>query len=246
MSAPSVRAAASLAASRPPRSVLRHEARCTPAFVRIEFLSRRSQHRRRRETLIVAASSAINPSARPRSSSTSTPSPPPPPPPLPGSAPLGFSAPEASRFRLAVLGDLHYDPRDEAAFTKAQEQLSRVLRENVASEENEAEKDAKKTKTKTVSRLVQLGDLGASSFAPGTPPCFQHARKFLGAAAGESESFGAPPALVAGNHGECFLFFAFFLLFFSLPAPLSLNLTLFSPKKTHSKRQTSKGPPLTR
>ena len=202
--------------------------------MRIELIkgSIRPQHRRR-ETLVV--NSAINPSARPPprppSSSSSARSPAsPPPPPLPGSAPLGFSAPDASSFRLAVLGDLHYDPRDVAAFTKAQEQLARVLREK-------AEEEGAGSEAKAVSRLVQLGDLGASSFSPGTLRCFEHAREFLGAAAVEAESFGAPPALVAGNHGEFLrvFFFAFlpYLLFPSLSFLLSLSLSLahfFSPK----------------
>ena len=192
MSAYSVRAAAAPAAASPSRSLPRHETRCVRPTVRIEFLrsSRKRPQQRRQETLIVAAS-AINNTARSSSSTSSSP-----PPPLPGSAPVGFSAPDASRFRLAVLGDLHYDPRDEAAFTKAQEQLSRALGEKA----NEAKEEG----GKTVSRLVQLGDLGASSFSPGTLPCFQHAREFLGAAAAEGESFGAPPALVAGNHGKLF------------------------------------------
>lgn len=127
-------------------------------------------------------------------------------PPLPGSAPRGFSAPEASQFRLAVLGDLHYDPRDEEAFTKAREQLARVLKEK-------AEEEGDETPSAVVaSRLVQLGDLGASSFAPGTPACFERAREFLGTAAAEEESFGSAPALVAGNHGKFSdLFFVFSL-----------------------------------
>ena len=187
--------------------------------MRIEFLkSCRRPQPRRRETLVVA--SAINPTARPPRPSPSTSSPP-----LPGSAPLGFSAPDASHFRLAVLGDLHYDPRDEPVFTKAQEQLARVLRER-AEEANENEAKGGNP-PKTVSRLVQLGDLGASSFAPGTPPCFEHARAFLGAAAVEAESFGAPPALVAGTHGE---FFKFTFFFFFPSVSLLLSRSLFFPR----------------
>ena len=105
-----------------------------------------------------------------------------------------------------MLGDLHYDPRDEETFTKAQEQLALVLKEKA--------KEEKSSSAVVASRLVQLGDLGASSFAPGTPSCFEHAREFLGAAAVEGESFGSVPALVAGNHGKFLvLFFSYFLIF---------------------------------
>ena len=228
MSVFSSRAAAVPAAASPPRSLLRHEARCVRVSVRIEFLRscRRPQQHRRREPLVVA-SSAINNNddARPPPSSSPSRSSPP----LPGSAPLGFSAPDASRFRLAVLGDLHYDPRDEEAFSRAQEQLARALKDKAAADEGEAAEEGKGGKggrKRTVSRLVQLGDLGASSFAPGTPSCFEHAREFLGSAAVEGESFGAPPALVAGNHGKFLSSSHYFLFFFASSASFSLSFIL--------------------
>ena len=163
--------------------------------------STRPQQQQRWREIVASSSSAINNNNNnnnnnARSSSTSSASSSPPPP-LPGSAPRGFSAPDASQFRLVVLGDLHYDPRDEEAFSRAREQLARALKDKAAVAEQKEKGKQKKT---VVSRLVQLGDLGASSFAPGTPPCFEHAREFLGSAAAERESFGAPPALVAGNH----------------------------------------------
>ena len=76
-----------------------------------------------------------------------------------------------------------------------------MLREKAEGRKEGEGKEEEKGKTTTAARLVQLGDLGASSFAPGTLPCFEHARAFLGCAAAEGEEFGAPPALVAGNHG---------------------------------------------
>jgi hypothetical protein len=203
MSALSLRAAALSAVSSPLGSSHKHHARSAQSPLRIEFIrSRPRKQLWRRETPVIVVASAISNNDARRSTSTPSSSPkPPPPPPLPGSAPAGFSCPDASRFRLAVLGDLHYDPRDEKAFAKAQEQLSRVLREKAEGRKEGEGKEEEKGKTTTAARLVQLGDLGASSFAPGTLPCFEHARAFLGCAAAEGEEFGAPPALVAGNHG---------------------------------------------
>lgn len=115
----------------------------------------------------------------------------------PTGAPAGFSAPAAPAFRLAVLGDLHLDERHKDAFDEAKDQLRELLTDGI--EEGGG-----------VARLVQLGDLGASNAAPGTPALFAQAREYLRGAAGTEESgesdpsatpaTTAPPALVVGNH----------------------------------------------
>lgn len=113
----------------------------------------------------------------------------------PSGAPAGFSAPAAPAFRLAVLGDLHLDARHEDAFAEAKDQLRGLLVDGLLEEPG------------SVARLVQLGDLGASSAGPGTPELFSQAREYLRGAAGTGDGSGgdatpttAPPSLVVGNH----------------------------------------------
>jgi hypothetical protein len=110
--------------------------------------------------------------------------------PAPGGAVPGFDTPPGSApasFRLAILGDLHLDEPTRPAFDEAAAQLRRLLLDGV---------DGTKTATSASvhPRLIQLGDLGASSFSPGSAACFAAARAYL------DEHIGVPRALVTGNH----------------------------------------------
>ena len=103
---------------------------------------------------------------------------------LPGGPVPGFDTPSA--FRLAVLGDLHLDEPTRPAFEEAAGQLRRLLvdGEGLPGQQPAAAQP----------RLLQLGDLGAGSFHPGSSACFEAARTFLDA------SIGVPRALITGNH----------------------------------------------
>lgn len=106
--------------------------------------------------------------------------------PAPGGSVPGFDTPPNARsFRLAVLGDLHLDEPTRPAFDEAAAQLRRVLLEGV---------DGSGADPSVAPRLIQLGDLGASSFSPGSAACFAAAKTYL------DSGVGVPRALVTGNH----------------------------------------------
>ncbi len=105
----------------------------------------------------------------------------------PGGPVPGFDARDVP-FRLAVLGDLHLDEATRPAFDEAAAQLRRLLLEE------EGPSGSPPPAPPPAPRLLQLGDLGASSFAPGSTPCFEAARAFL------DGGVGVPRALITGNH----------------------------------------------
>jgi len=98
----------------------------------------------------------------------------------------------SDEFTVAVLGDLHIDPRKMEDYEIGRDQWMPILNEAKEKHGNAA--------------LVSLGDLGESKncdhnpnnpselFA-GTTICHEMAAEFLG-------SFGVPYEVVGGNHGE--------------------------------------------
>lgn len=98
---------------------------------------------------------------------------------------------DPTAFRVAILGDLHIDPRRMEDYQTAHEQLMPILNEAKEKHGNVA--------------LVSLGDLGESKncdhnpilptelFA-GTTLCHEVAAEYLG-------SFGVPYEVIGGNHG---------------------------------------------
>ena len=96
----------------------------------------------------------------------------------------------ADEFTVAVLGDLHIDPRKMEDYETGREHFLPIIKEAKESHGNVA--------------LVSLGDLGESkSVRPeetselfaGTTECHKMAAEFLG-------SFGVPYEVVGGNHGK--------------------------------------------
>ena len=122
----------------------------------------------------------------------------------PGGPVPGFDA-LGSPFRLAILGDLHLDEATRPAFDEAAAQLRGLLLDGVPGESSSTSTTTTTSGGSNVPgaapaapRLLQLGDLGASSFDPGSPACFAAARTFL------DGGVGVPRALVTGNHDlEC-------------------------------------------
>ena len=101
--------------------------------------------------------------------------------------PLSMSNDE---FTVAILGDLHIDPRKMEDYETGREQWLPILEEAKEKHGNVA--------------LVSLGDLGESkSVRPeetselfaGTTECHELAAEFL-------NSFGVPYEVVGGNHGK--------------------------------------------
>ena len=97
----------------------------------------------------------------------------------------------SDKFAVAVLGDLHIDPRKMEDYYTGREQWMKVL-----------EKEAAESSGNVA--LVSLGDLGESkSVRPeetnelfaGTTECHEMAAEFL-------SSFGVPYEVVGGNHGK--------------------------------------------
>jgi hypothetical protein len=97
---------------------------------------------------------------------------------------------DPTAFRVAILGDLHIDPRKMEDYSMAHDQLLPILQEAKEKHGNVA--------------LVSLGDLGESKHCDhnpqvptelfaGTSLCHQIAADFLG-------SFGVPYEVVGGNH----------------------------------------------
>ena len=106
----------------------------------------------------------------------------------------------SDEFTVAILGDLHIDPRTMEDYETGREHWLKILEEDKAKHGNVA--------------LVSLGDLGESkSVRPdetselfaGTTECHEVAAEFL-------SSFGVPYEVVGGNHGKrmnqqyCFIF----------------------------------------
>jgi hypothetical protein len=96
----------------------------------------------------------------------------------------------SDEFAVAVVGDLHMDPRKMEDYETGREQWLKVMEEPKNTHGNVA--------------VVSLGDLGESkSVRPdetnelfaGTTECHELAAEFLG-------SFGMPYELVGGNHGK--------------------------------------------
>lgn len=75
---------------------------------------------------------------------------------------------------IAILGDLHMQPKDQSLFQQASEQLAAVV-------------------SHPSGRVVQLGDLGGYQDGPGSAACFATANQWL-------RSLQAPTLLVVGNH----------------------------------------------
>ena len=75
---------------------------------------------------------------------------------------------------IAVLGDLHMQPKDEPLFQQAADQLAAVV-------------------AHPTGRVVQLGDLGGYNNGPGSAACFATANQWLA-------TLHAPTLLVVGNH----------------------------------------------
>ena len=96
--------------------------------------------------------------------------------------------PSDDEFTVAVLGDLHLDPRKMEDYQTGREQLVPIFKEGLEEHGNVA--------------LVSLGDLGESkSVRPeetaelfsGTTECHRMAAEYLG-------SFGVPYEVIGGNH----------------------------------------------
>jgi len=106
---------------------------------------------------------------------------------------------------VAVMGDLHLAPEQMPLFYAARDHLTAAMADVLAASEGGGEEgednhddpaDAAgppRSSSSSRQRLAQLGDLGAYEHAPGTAACFEAARDYL-------DSFGAPRALVLGNH----------------------------------------------
>ena len=77
----------------------------------------------------------------------------------------GFSKPDAERFSIAVVGDLHLEPDQMPQFRSAREQLRLAITEDGG-------------EGAAVSRVVQLGDLGGYEHQPGAR--HEHAGGCLG------------------------------------------------------------------
>jgi hypothetical protein len=99
-------------------------------------------------------------------------------------------------FTVAVLGDLHLDPRKMEDYYTGREQWVPILEQ------------AKKEQGESAVAIVSLGDLGESkSIRPeetselfaGTTECHELAAEFL-------SSFGVPYEVVGGNHGTLSFF----------------------------------------
>ncbi|KXZ48613.1 hypothetical protein GPECTOR_26g516 [Gonium pectorale] len=80
------------------------------------------------------------------------------------------------RWSLAIMGDLHLAPEQMKLFDAAREHLRRHMAAHGGA-----------------ARVAQLGDLGHGKHGSGSRRCFEFARQYL-------EGFGAPYALVTGNH----------------------------------------------
>lgn len=105
------------------------------------------------------------------------------------SSPMKMAADDDSEFTVAVLGDLHMDPRIMEDYEAGREHWMPVLNEAKERHGNAA--------------VVSLGDLGESkSVRPketselfaGTTECHELAAEFL-------SSFNVPYEVVGGNHG---------------------------------------------
>ena len=93
-------------------------------------------------------------------------------------APRGFGDENCNEFVMSVLGDLHLpnSPNDLSTFREARDQLLKESGEGI------------------VTRVVQLGDLGAYDKGwPGSKTCFSVAKEYL-------DSYDVPMGLVLGNH----------------------------------------------
>jgi len=95
-----------------------------------------------------------------------------------------LEADDPSAYTVAILGDLHIDPRDLDHTFEGREHMKKALDESATSNKF----------------LVSLGDLGESKdctetkqLFSGTTPCFQLAREIL-------DGFGVPFDVVGGNH----------------------------------------------
>jgi len=95
-----------------------------------------------------------------------------------------FSAPDASKVTIAIMGDLHLEAETMPLFHEARQHLNRILTD---------ESRVTSPEITAVSRVVQLGDLGAYTAGPGSNACFQLARSYL-------DGFTAPNMIITGNH----------------------------------------------
>lgn len=76
------------------------------------------------------------------------------------------AAQQPDTLTLAVMGDLHMDPRNMGSFISARSQLVAALSDGEG-------------RPLPAARVVQLGDLGAYATQPGSVACFDHAAGFL-------------------------------------------------------------------
>ncbi|KAG1676127.1 hypothetical protein FOA52_004967 [Chlamydomonas sp. UWO 241] len=99
-----------------------------------------------------------------------------------GSQHAGFSDASLDTVRVSIIGDLHLAPDQMHLFNSARSHLIKAM-------------SSPDGKLLPGARVVQLGDLGHGKHGSGGVKCFELARDFI-------KGFGAPAALVLGNHAD--------------------------------------------
>lgn len=108
-----------------------------------------------------------------------------------------FSAPNASKFHIAIMGDLHLPAGQQrdlmSEFHEARDQL-RTMIEGSYSTGGQTNGGNHNDRENIAARVVQLGDLGSYEKGwPGSRKCFDRAAEFM-------DGFQVPTALILGNH----------------------------------------------